>query len=435
MSNGAFLGIDLGTSGVRASVVDDEKNTISYHAVPMPAPVMRDGQSTQDTQIWLHAVEQCLTALASKTDCSNLQAVAIDGTSSSVLLCGQDGTALTPALMYNDVSAIEQAGHIKHIAPENCGAHGASSSLAKVLSLRQHVSDTDIHYICHQADYVASWLSGRYGISDENNCLKLGYDSSKQCWPDWLQACKLPTHWLPTVLKPGSSIQSISKRQALKFGINPHCKIVSGTTDSIAAFIATGANATGDAVTSLGSTLVVKLISDTAIFSSTHGIYSHAYYADNKRWLVGGASNAGCRVLRDLFTQQQLDDMTAQLNPNHSRSRTHDYYPLPQGVTGERFPTPDPHKQGKLTPRPHSDLEYFHALLKSITQLEKQSYCALEKMGAGKVKQIFTTGGGSKNAVWNTIRQQQLGIPVCKAPHTEASYGSALLARHALMST
>ena len=72
--------------------------------------------------------------------------------------------------------------------------------------------------------------------------------------------------------------------------------VVGGTTDSIAAFLAAGARETGDAVTSLGSTLAIKLLSDTFADDAARGVYSHRL---GDRWLVGGASNAGCAVLRE----------------------------------------------------------------------------------------------------------------------------------------
>lgn len=93
-------------------------------------------------------------------------------------------------------------------------------------------------------------------------------------------------------------------------------------------------------MTSLGSTLAIKLLSNTRIEDARFGVYSHRL---DDKWLVGGASNTGGAVLRQLFSDEQLEKLSAQINPMEASSL--DYYPLP--AEGERFPVADP----KMVPR------------------------------------------------------------------------------------
>ena len=72
-------------------------------------------------------------------------------------------------------------------------AHGASASLAKLLWLAQTPAGKQARYALHQADWLLGRLCGRYGISDENNALKLGYDIIRRRWPDWLAQLDIPT--------------------------------------------------------------------------------------------------------------------------------------------------------------------------------------------------------------------------------------------------
>jgi len=88
-------------------------------------------------------------------------------------------------------------------------------------------------------------------------------------------------------------------------------------------------------VTSLGSTLAIKLLSRTRVEDARFGVYSHRL---DDKWLVGGASNTGGAVLRQLFTDEQLEKLSEQINPEVPSSL--DYYPLP--AVGERFPVADP---------------------------------------------------------------------------------------------
>jgi len=407
---------------VRGSLINQAGDEVAAYAVASPPAAIHGNRCEQDSQAWLRDVEACINALRTRADLERLAAIAIDGTSSSVLLCSKDGTPLTPAIMYNDARATAQAERIQQTAPADCGAHGASSTLAKLLYFRDNFPKLAYDHVCHQADYVSAWLSGRYGISDENNCLKLGYDSIAQAWPGWLQALDIDSSTLPEVVAPGTALGKILPQQAEHFGINKECQLVSGTTDSIAALIATGAHKLGDAVTALGSTLVLKLVSRAPVFSAHYGIYSHRL---GKHWLVGGASNTGGRVLREFFSQQQLDQMTTKLQPDISTGL--DYYPLVSA--GERFPVCDPQKLPRLAPRPDDDTRFFQAMLEGIANIEADGYAKLQQLGASKVKRVYTTGGGSKNPAWCKIRQHKLGVPVVRTAHSEASMGAAMLAR------
>ena len=417
-----FLGIDIGTSGIRASCIDGDEQELTSHHIAFEHRTPTDSNTQQDPDLWLPLLDQLLSQVSHKlqklSDGHRIQAIAIDGTSSTLIACKKDGTALSPALMYNDQSSQKQAEIISHFAPTESAVHGASPSLAKALNLLDKYPDTEL--FCHQADWLASSLTGNYGISDENNCLKLGYDSVQQQWPDWLLD-KIDICLLPEVVPAGTRITQVTKALIEKYQLAEGCVVAAGTTDSNAAVLASGASEPGDAVTSLGSTLVIKLFSDRPIFEPSYGIYSHRL---NGQWLVGGASNSGGAVLLQHFTAEQLAGMTPLLKPEQNTGL--DYYPLP--ATGERFPVNDSHKQSKTNPRPDSDVRFFQGLLEGMAAIEAEGYKKLEALGTVPVKRIFTAGGGSKNPAWTKIREQASGIEILPAMHSEACFGSALLA-------
>jgi len=174
-------------------------------------------------------------------------------------------------------------------------------------------------------------------------------------------------------------------------------------------------------VTSLGSTLAVKLVSEARVDDARFGVYSHRL---DGAWLVGGASNAGGAVLRQLFTDEQLAALSRDIDP--AAASPLDYYPLPR--KGERFPVADPDMAPRLQPRPESDAEYLHGILESIARIEAKGYNLLRELGATAVEEVFTAGGGAQNDKWTAIRERVLGVPVRKAEQTEAAYGAALLA-------
>jgi len=415
------LGIDFGTSACRGCVIDAEARIRAETRVPLPPPERQGPAVEQDPECWWQALAETLDQLTDRVPMASINAITIDGTSATLLCCDATGKPLTPALMYNDTRALSEALQLARIVPEECAAHGASASLAKLLWLAQTPAGKRARYALHQADWLLGRLSSRYGISDENNALKLGYDIIRRKWPEWLAQLNIPRSLFPEVVPAGQTIGQLSDAWCRRWGFSAGTRVVSGTTDSTAGFMATGAGA-GVAVTSLGSTLVLKVLSAQAVFAPGHGIYSHRL---GNHWLVGGASNSGGAVLQHYFSTDEIRRLTELLQPD--RPTGLDYYPLVSA--GERFPVNDPQLAPRLDPRPAEDAVFFQGMLEGIAAIEKTGYRRLAELGAPWPGKIITTGGGAANRAWRTIREQRLGIPVVAAEHQEAAYGAALLAR------
>jgi sugar (pentulose or hexulose) kinase len=421
MAQDLFLGIDLGTGGVRACAIDADARIVGIATTALPAPRQDGDAIDQEPALWWNAVVETVGKLG--VDRGAIRRISVDGTSGTLLLTDGDGKPLTSGLMYNDARAGAEAAKIGGVAPAESGAHGRSSALAKLLHLLAHGGDKAQHAL-HQADWIAGRLAGRFDGSDENNALKLGYDPVTRRWPDWLDRLGVPRALLPQVRVPGAEIGAIDPAMARRLGLSPATRIHAGTTDGVAAFIATRASAPGDAVTSLGTTLVVKLLADKPVFAADQGIYSHRL---GDRWLAGGASNTGGAALLAHFSAAALEAMTPKLKPAQPTGL--DYYPLPK--PGERFPIADPNLAPRVTPRPDDDVTFFQGLLEGVAAVEAMAYRRLGELGAPALRRVISIGGGAKNAAWSEIRHRLLGVPVTVAEQTEASYGAALLALHA----
>lgn len=417
-----FLGIDVGTSGIRACLIDRDGQELATVQAALPEPERDNDHIEQDPAVWWVTLEAVLDQLQSRHSLRSLAALAIDGTSATLLACGAHGQAIGTALMYNDHRAQAEAALIAAVAPLETGAQGVHSSLAKALWLMQHRPQDRVHGLLHQADWLAAQLTGIGGVSDENNALKLGYDPVTRRWPSWISALKLPAHYLPRVVAPGTRLGPLLPSLAHRWDC-PHAQVVAGTTDSTAAFLATGAQNIGQAVTSLGSTLVLKVLAERPIFAPQYGVYSHRL---GERWLVGGASNTGGAVLRQYFSDVQLRGLEPSIDPLHSTELN--YYPLP-GL-GERFPVNDPRLAARMTPRPREDAIFLQGLLEGIGAIERRGYSLLQTLGAPYPTEVISSGGGATNAAWRQLRERLLGVPVTLARHQDAAYGTALLARN-----
>lgn len=373
--------------------------------------------------IWREALWDLVASLppAIRTQLSD---IALGGTSGTVLACDEELSPRHPPLLYNDDRAVEEAALIAKTATPGHPAAAVTSGLAKILWLKKRLGLTGARLYLNQADWLSGLLTGRVGMTDYHNALKMGLDLDVLKWPDWVEYLA-DVDYLPVPIAPGARLATVSRPRARYLGINPGCMVHAGTTDSIAAFLAAGVTRSGDAVTSLGSTLVLKLLSDTLVESTRHGVYSHWF---GSRWLAGGASNAGGGVLRQFFDDRQLAALSESIDP--AVASPLDYLPLPK--PGERFPVNDPSLAPRLSPRPVNDAEFLHGLLESLARIEARGYGLLAELGATPVGRVNTAGGGARNPVWTRIRERLLGVPVARAAHTEAAYGAALLARDGL---
>jgi len=425
LSKTCFIGIDLGTTGCRALAIDEQGQQIGSSSTPLPPPLTPEpGHSEQDPALWWQAV---LTVLGKLNHCLHdyqPRAMATDGTSGSLLLCNpEDGTPLGNALMYNDQRSQIELRRVQAEATPSAAVHGASASLPKLLRLLDRLpADSGRVLALHQAEWISGMLTGCFGVGDENNCLKLGYDPLGRQWPAWLKQLDLPHQVLPKVLPAGTPLGSLCRKTAALTGLPVDCMLIAGTTDSIAATLAADISQPGEAVTSLGSTLALKILTSQPVFSPEYGIYSHRIF---DQWLAGGASNAGGQVLRQYFSDEEMVQLSKQLRPDQPTGLN--YYPLPS--PGERFPINDAALAPRISPVPEDRWVFFQALLEGLARIEKAGYERLQALGAPAPTHIYSCGRGSHNSAWTAIRQRITGIPTSTAVHTEAAYGSALLAR------
>lgn len=410
----AVLGIDVGTSGVRIAAMGADGAVLSVAAAPMPAPEIAGDRIRQDPDIWWTAMTHAFGALARKG--LDIVAIAVDGTSGTIVAIDELGRPLAPASMYNDTASAPAVDRVNRAAPDQSAARGTTSPLARALTIGRRPWK-----IVHQADWIAGRLSGHFGVSDENNALKTGYDPVRRMWPDWIGETGLDPARLPSVLPAGAAIGSICAEQAAALGLSRSCRIVAGTTDGCAAFLASGADAAGDGVTSLGTTLTIKLLSDAPVFAPHYGVYSHRI---GDSWLAGGASNSGGAVIAQFFTPGRVDELTPLLNPREPTGL--DYYPLPQ--PGERFPVCDPRLAPRLEPRPARDATFLQAILEGISAIEALGYRRLAELGAAPLRSIRTVGGGARNSAWAEMRLARLGVAAKPARSQHAAAGAARLA-------
>jgi len=405
MHDNFYGGLDFGTSGARISIINLHKKLVYSNSVPY-------SYSFKNPNSWINSCENLLVNLPIEIRI-NLDKLAISGTSGTLTASNLHGDPIGEAISY-DQACNEHKILLESLTSGEDHLRTPYSSLAKALKLIDKYGTNIL--LRHQSDWITGWFLKDWTYGEEGNNLKLGWDLKKESWPK----SYLNTSWrkcLPQIIKSGKIIGQVNFDLAERFNLNKKLILISGTTDSNASVIAADIGKE-DGLTVLGTTIVVKKIIDNPI--KKQGITNHRV---NGNWICGGASNAGCGILSQFFSDLEIKELSRQINPSKNTSLNL----LPLNSKGERFPVNDSNLKPILGPRPVSDSLYLHALFEGLAKIELKGWEKLGELTGSLPKKIITIGGGSKNPQWRKIRENIINIPIVSCKKT-TSFGTALLA-------
>tara|TARA_Y100001968_G_scaffold276563_1_gene270926 strand:- start:552 stop:1787 length:1236 start_codon:yes stop_codon:yes gene_type:complete len=410
LDNSLFLGIDLGTSGIRIAIINSKKHILYTSALPYE-------KGLEIWEDWINCFKLLIKDVPKDLK-EKLVSCSIAGTSGTLLACNINGSPIGKALPYF-LSYSEYSDKIFKLFSQDCAGSSLSGSVGRALKLLSMYGDEII--LRHQADWLSGWLLENWEYGEESNNVRMGWDISKNSWPKNFKNLK----WLkclPKIISSGKLMGQISNRKSNELNLPKTLQIIAGTTDSNAGVLATFANK-NDGITILGSTIVIKKFVNKPL--SGKGISNHKLLGE---WLSGGASNAGAAILLDFFNLDYIEELSKQINPIKSTGLNL----IPLSKKGERFPIDDPNLQPRLSPRPVSDSLYLQAIFEGLAKIEARGWQKLYELGADLPRQIITIGGGSKNITWKKIREKEIGIPIkiCNRP---PAAGVASLALKALL--
>jgi len=402
MNKDLYIGIDIATENVRAVAIDKSGAAHAQASAPLAKVIAGDDKRlTQDVRSWIGAVSKVLsdigTQLSEKK--STAASLCISATSGTFVITNEAGEPIADAAMYNDGRA--------------------NSVLGRAEKIIAQANQPGPLLLANTPEFVISFLSSTpldQIATDTSHSLKIGVDLENISYtPAAIATAQALNIKLPKLLLSGSKLATLSKGLADQLRLD-QIPIYAGMTDGCTAQIsAAGANGS---VTSLGTTMVIKAVSNKNINGSS--FYSHLL--PKNRYLAGGASNIGGISYKefagdiDNWNQKATDFGVANMV----------CYPLP--AIGERFPFLSS-QMTKVESNPVSgEIERYRAILEAIAFTEKYAYDLLEQAGANISNQIFTVGGGGKSNLLSQIRATVMNKQVVIMAKSGSDIGAAMLA-------
>jgi sugar (pentulose or hexulose) kinase len=428
-----WAGVDVGTQSLRVRLVDETGETVGQGAGPLTSRRTAD-RHEQDPEEWWQVLGAALRQALAGLSADRVASLAICSTSGTFLLVDAAGRPCTAALMYDDARATKEAALVAAMGAAVWRRLGypmqPAWALPKVVwlmrssapELRAGVRAGKL-FLQHSADFLASRLTGTRTATDWSHALKTGYDLDAMEWPGAvLDALGVPVGLLPDVVRPGTEIGRVGTAGADHTGLRVGTPVRAGMTDGCAAQVAANALAPGNWNSVLGTTLVLKGVTEWRLEDPGGAIYSHRH--PDGGWLPGGASSTGAGWLEREFEGSDRDRLEAAAVRHEPSSGL--IYPLVS--RGERFPFVHPDAEPFEIGGFDDDGDRYAAALQGVAFVERLCFDSLRHLGADVSGAVSVTGGATRSRYWTQLRADVLGRPIVLPAHPEPAVGAAIVA-------
>lgn len=431
-----YLGIDIGTSGVKAVIVDDAGTVLTDgHAVlsvDRPKPL----HSEQNPSDWWEATNSAVMALSPKFR-KAVTAVGLTGQMHGATLLGDDGKALRPAILWNDGRSAAQCGAMEAALPElrditgNCAMPGFTAP--KLLWIKENEPEVfaKISKVLLPKDYVRLRMTGDYASDMSDSAGTLWLDTANRRWSeDVLATTGLSVDHMPRLYEGTDVTGRLRAELAEAWGMN-RVEVVAGGGDNAAGAVGSGVVERGEGFLSLGTSGVIFLADDSYRPHPSGGIHTFCHALPN-RWHQMAVMLSAASAVDWVAGICGFDDPAALYGAAESANRLSRGEMFLPYLSGERTPHNNPAAQGVFFGLTHATgpTEMAQAALEGVAFGLADGVAALRASGA-EITSLSVIGGGSKSAYWGKILASVFDIPLIyrDSGSVGPAYGAARLAR------
>jgi xylulokinase len=444
-SDSVFLGIDVGTGGTRAVLIDSFGHVLASQATDH-APFRSElpGWAEQDPEDWWRAAQESIRAVLSAAHCEprNVAAIGLTGQMHGAVLLDSEGDVLRPSMIWCDTRSAPQCDWLhatigrERVIELTSNPALPNFTLTKVLWVKQHepeIFSRIAHILCPK-DYVRFRLSGIFAMDVQEASGTLLLDVAHRRWSrEMIEASGVRSEWLPPLFESSQVCATLSESAASATGLLAGTPIVAGAGDQGAGAVGMGILKPGSVSATIGTSGVVFAATDNPVRDPLGRLHTFCH-AVAGRWHVMGVTQAAglsLRWLRDLLrgstghaSYEELLTLAAQVPPASDGVFWAPY------LFGERTPHLDPEVRAAFVglTAAHGQAHLTRAVLEGVAYSLRDTFALFDELGI-PVHSVRLGGGGARSPLWRQIQADVYGHTVqVLAAEEGAAFGAALLA-------
>jgi xylulokinase len=437
----AFLGVDIGTSSVKALLLDERQQMLATGSAELEVSRPRPLWSEQDPEDWWQALLAAVRQVreAAPADWAGLAGIGLSGQQHGAVLLDEHGRVLRPAILWNDGRSLAECAEITRRVPDLTARAGNIAmpgfTAPKLLWVKTHEPEmfAATARVLLPKDYIRYRLTQNFAsdMSDASGTLWLNV--ARRDWDDTLLAATgLSRAHMPELVEGSANSGTLRPHLAAEFGVD-RVPVAGGGGDNAASAVGIGATRGGDGFLSLGTSGVMFVVADHYVSSPArtmhgfchalpnlwHGMSVHLSAAASLSWV---ASLMGADV-------PTLLDRTERWAANPAERTTAPLF-LPY-LSGERTPHNDPEASALFAGlrAQHGPEALAYAVLEGVAFAMKDGHDVLTESGA-PMTGCLLVGGGARSRFWGQMLADILGIELSLPEGAEhgAAFGAARLA-------
>jgi xylulokinase len=431
-----YLGIDIGTSGVKAMLMDEKGAVVEIANAALSVSRPHALWSEQDPTDWWAATNSAVSQLDLQKRHA-VRAIGLSGQMHGATLLGVDNQALRPAILWNDGRSAEQCAALER-SVVNLGQITGNRAMPgftapKLQWVRENEPDifAAVKTVLLPKDYVRLRMTGELASDMSDSAGTLWMDVGKRDWSDvMLAATGLDRSHMPRLYEGSEFTGQLRAELAEAWGMD-RASVVAGGGDNAAGAVGVGVVRPGEAFLSLGTSGVLFLANGGYTPNPAGGVHSFCHALPD-RWhqmsvILSAASCVDWAV--KLCGMKDASEIFGAVEARNVPSSGEIFLPY---LSGERTPHNDPHAKGVLFGLTHeSDAATIgQAVLEGVSFAFRDGMDALTDSGA-HIDSITVIGGGAKSHYWGKILASVLGRPMIyrKGGEVGPAYGAARLAQ------
>jgi len=438
-----YLGIDIGTSGVKAVLVDDDQKIVGQTTATLEVSRPKALWSEQDPEDWWHAVKDAVSGLKHfhAGSLAKVRGIGLSGQMHGATVLGRDDKPLRPAILWNDGRSEAECAELEAMVP---GSRTITGNLAmpgftapKLLWLKKNEPDvfSAINKVLLPKDYVRLRLTGEY-VSDMSDAAgTLWMDVAWRCWSDkMLNACGLGQEHMPRLVEGSEASGTLRADLLCDWGMSGEVVVAGGAGDNAAGAVGIGTVVPGRAFLSLGTSGVYFVANEKYSPNPEQAVHAFCHcLPDTWHQMSVILSAASCLSwVTGLSGAANEASLLAEVEGDGLEKDCPVFLPY---LSGERTPHNNPRALGVFFGMTHETdrAAMGRAVLEGVAYAFADGQDALLAAGAN-IDSVSVIGGGARSRLWGQILASVLGRPLVYHSDGEVgpAFGAARLARLAV---